>query len=83
LEEVGKRMLEKLAWRLREKGMTLVLTPALISFLVKKGSDPEFGARPINRAIQNHIESLIAERIIAGEYKSGSSIALTEEDLNI
>jgi ATP-dependent Clp protease ATP-binding subunit ClpC len=81
LTEVAKHMLEGLSWRLRAKGMALVVTPDLVQFLVKHGSDPEFGARPLNRVIQDKVESVIAEGIISGVYKNGSKIELHAKDL--
>jgi ATP-dependent Clp protease ATP-binding subunit ClpA len=81
LREVAKIMLARLSWRLKEKGMELVVNNALLDFLVEKGSDPKFGARPLNRAIQDTIEKIIADKIIAGELRPGSKIEFSEMDL--
>ncbi len=82
LRKVAEGMLKKVSWRLKEKGMTLIVTPELLDFLVKKGTDQKFGARPLNRAIQDTVEKLIADRIISGEYKTGSDIEFKKEDLS-
>ncbi len=81
LREVSKRLLSHLSQRLKEKGITLKVNDSLISFLTKKGLDPKFGARPLNRAIQETVEQVIAKKMISGEIGSGSEIELTESDL--
>ncbi len=81
LKQIAQLMVKKLQNRLREKGIQLVINDELLNFLVKEGSDPEFGARPLNRAIQEKVEKIIADKIISGEIKAGSSVTLTEKDL--
>jgi ATP-dependent Clp protease ATP-binding subunit ClpA len=81
LKQVATLMLQKLAKRLEEKSLKLVITDELVNYLVKVGSDPAFGARPINRVIQNQVEETIAKKLISGEIKPGSEIVLSEADL--
>ena len=81
LKKIAELMLNKLKKRLYEKGYDLEITPALIDFLVREGSDPQFGARPLNRAIQEKIEKVIAEEIISGALRPGSKVVLREDDL--
>lgn len=81
LEKIARLQLEKLEKRLAEKGIYLVINDELIKYLMKYGTDPKFGARPMNRAIQDKIEQAIAEKMIRGEAKPGSEITLTEKDL--
>ncbi len=81
LKEVAKVMLGKLTWRLKEKGMKLVVNDSLLNYLVLKGSDPKFGARPIARAIQDTVEKKIADKIIAGTLKAGSEVEFGPIDL--
>jgi ATP-dependent Clp protease ATP-binding subunit ClpC len=81
LARVAKLMLDKLNNRLEEKGITLSITPELINFLVEKGNDPVFGARSMNRAIQEKVEEIIAKKIISGEAKAGSVVTLRQADL--
>lgn len=80
LREVAERLLNLLSRRLKEKGITLKTSEALINYLVKKGSDPKFGARPLNRAIQESVEQIIAKKMISGEVSSGSTVELTDKD---
>jgi len=63
------------------KGITLKINDSLISFLVKKGMDPKFGARPMNRAIQDKVEQAIADKIIKGEIRPGQKVSLSPADL--
>lgn len=81
IQKVARLMLIRLAKRLMERGIELVVTDSLVSYLSKIGYDPQFGARPMNRAIQEKIEQLIADRILRGEIQSGSKVTLTEADL--
>ncbi len=81
LRDIAKFMLKRLEWKLKEKGVTLIVNDILINFLVKKGSDPKFGARPLNRAIQDTVEKIIADKIIAGELKPGSGLEFFKSDL--
>jgi len=82
LRKISSLMLNKLVWRLKGKGITLIINDALLNFLVKKGNDPKFGARPLNRAIQDSVEKIIAEGIISLKYRAGSTVELTEMDLS-
>lgn len=81
LKKIATLMLTKLKKRLYEKGFDLEITPTLVDFLVREGSDPQFGARPLNRAIQARIEKVIAEKIISGVLRPGSKVSLAEADL--
>lgn len=82
LRKVAELMLGRLIWRMKEKGMTLVVNDALLDFLVAKGNDPKFGARPLNRVIQDVLEERIARGIIDGTYRAGSTIEFSSTDLN-
>ncbi len=81
LREVARLMLGRLQKRLAEKNMDLVITEDLITYLMKFGVDPKFGGRPMNRAIQEKIEELIARNIIKGVIKPGSKIEFSAKDL--
>lgn len=80
LRQVAKLQLEKLAERLREKGVDLTINDALVDYLIQFGSDPQFGARPLNRAIQDKVESLIAEKLLRGEIQTGQEVTLSSTD---
>ena len=74
--------LGKLAKRLQEQNVELVINADVISFLVEKGSDPQFGGRSVNRAIQNDIENLIAKKIVSGEARPGGKIEINKNELS-
>jgi ATP-dependent Clp protease ATP-binding subunit ClpC len=80
---VAKIMLNRLAWRLKEKGMTLVINDALLNFVVTAGRDPKFGARPLNRFIQDVVEKKIADGVISGKYKANSTIEFSSADFQV
>jgi ATP-dependent Clp protease ATP-binding subunit ClpA len=81
LQKIAVLMLKKLQTRLTEKGIELVVNDALLKAVISAGTDPQFGARPMNRAIQEKVEQVIARKIIAGEAPSGSRLELTEAEL--
>jgi len=66
LNEVRKPMLEK--------ALSLEITDAAKEWLADKGYDPEFGARPLRRVIQNHIEDPMAEDYLVGKYQPGDTV---------
>ena len=80
LRKVAKLMLNRLRKRLAEKNIELVINDHMVTYLMKFGVDPKFGGRPMNRAIQEKVEELIARRIIRGEIKPGSKIEFKTED---
>ncbi|MDC0161172.1 AAA family ATPase, partial [Gemmatimonadales bacterium] len=65
--------------RLAEEEIKLTLTDAAIEFLVNEGYDEKFGARPLKRAIQRHLEDLLSEGILQAEFSSGDEL---EVDVN-
>jgi ATP-dependent Clp protease ATP-binding subunit ClpC len=60
--------------RLGEEELTLRLTPAAREFLVDRGYDEHFGARPLKRAIQKYVEDPLSEKILVGEFAKGDEI---------
>ena len=75
--------LRRVRERLAEHGLTLDLTDEAKEFLIDEGYNPDFGARPLRRAISQHIEDPLSEDILRGLYKGKSRIVVstrTEED---
>jgi ATP-dependent Clp protease ATP-binding subunit ClpC len=70
-------LVEELRTRLNRKGYGLIIAPSVKRLVIDKGYDAKNGARPLRRAIQDEIEHLIAEGIIAGEYNKGDILKLT------
>ncbi|MEK7557250.1 MAG: hypothetical protein AAB538_04710, partial [Patescibacteria group bacterium] len=82
IREVATLMLRKLNKRLDEQhGITVTLTDDLVDFLVRVGYNPEFGARPMARAIQNTVEFVIAQKLLKGEIEPGQEIVLHSSTL--
>jgi len=79
--QIAKLMLDKLATRLRAQGIVLVINDALISAIMLKGADPVFGARPMQRAIQDIVEKRIAEKILQGKTGPGVPLEFTKKEL--
>jgi ATP-dependent Clp protease ATP-binding subunit ClpA len=62
--------------RMMTKDITIDMKPAVYTHLAEKGYDPQFGARPLNRLIQNTILNKIANMIIGSEVKAGDTIVI-------
>lgn len=77
---VANLMLNSLHERIKARGYDVSLSDDLVAFLVEKGYSPEFGARPMNRVIQDVLEEKVAQKIISGEATKGSTISLSLSD---
>jgi len=71
---------KKVAARILLKEITIVLDEKAKEFLIEKGSDPQYGARPMRRAVERHLEDPMAEEILRGTVKSGDIAHVTVED---
>lgn len=78
--DVASLMLGSLYERVKERGYEVEVTKDLVDVLVEKGYNPEFGARPMQRVLQDVVEEKIAQKIIAGEVQKGDTITLTKSD---
>ncbi|MZQ74907.1 MAG: AAA domain-containing protein [Peptoclostridium sp.] len=72
-------MVEKLIHRLSELDIQMELTEDAKKFIASKGYDPEFGARPLKRAIQKHLEDRISEEMLRGNIRKGEHVVVREE----
>ena len=68
------------AERLKEQNISLEVSREAKDFLIEKGFDPVFGARPLKRTIQRYLEDSLAQEIISKKYKEGSSIKVTRKN---
>jgi ATP-dependent Clp protease ATP-binding subunit ClpB len=68
-----------LSGRLQRRGLGLDVRDEAKDLLAAVGFDPQFGARPLKRAIQRHLEDPLAQRLLAGEFVSGSTIVVTAQ----
>jgi ATP-dependent Clp protease ATP-binding subunit ClpC len=74
LGEIVVLMMRDLQKRLAERNLNIELSDAAKAWLVKVGYDPAYGARPLRRAIEQHVETPLANRILAGEFADGGTI---------
>ncbi|MDR0869316.1 MAG: ATP-dependent Clp protease ATP-binding subunit [Planctomycetaceae bacterium] len=77
LSAVVELELKKVRERLRERGLKLLLTEEAKQHLIKKGSNLDFGARPLRRALENSIEDPLSEELLKGEF-NGKDIVKVE-----
>ncbi|WP_082194230.1 ATP-dependent Clp protease ATP-binding subunit [Bhargavaea cecembensis] len=77
---IARKMLDDLAVRVAEQGITLTYGDGLIDWIVREGTDPDFGARPLKRFIQRHVETAVAHGLIQGGYAEGDTIEAVLED---
>lgn len=80
LEEIVSLMSGELRKRLKEQEIDFILTEAATRYLSKAGFDPTYGARPLRRAIQKHIEDRLSEELLKGNIKYGDTIKIDEKD---
>ena len=73
-------MLRDVQHRLSEEELTLSLSDAAVDFLVERGYDDKFGARPLKRMIQRYVEDALSEKILMGEFAKGDEIAVDVAD---
>jgi ATP-dependent Clp protease ATP-binding subunit ClpB len=72
--------LGRLEQRLAQQNLTLDVDAAAKKLLVSEGYDPQFGARPLKRAIQEHLLDPLATKLLAGEFKPGDKIEVSAKD---
>ena len=72
--------LRNVANRLKDQDLTFDFTEEVKSFLIEKGYDSKYGARPLRRAIERHLEDSLAEAILGGEIKHGEVIRVEVKD---
>ncbi|NPV77964.1 MAG: ATP-dependent chaperone ClpB [Anaerolineae bacterium] len=74
LARIVDLQIERVAHLLAGRGLTLDVTPAARTFLAEAGYDPNFGARPLKRAIQRELQDPLALHVLSGEFKAGDTI---------
>jgi ATP-dependent Clp protease ATP-binding subunit ClpC len=67
-------LLADLSSRLEDQELSLELTPAAKSLILREGTDPAFGARPLKRTIQRLVENPLARALVSGEFRPGDQI---------
>ncbi|NOZ39820.1 MAG: ATP-dependent Clp protease ATP-binding subunit [Planctomycetes bacterium] len=77
LKEVVDLELAKIRGRLQERGLEINLSDDAKEFLIKKGSNTDYGARPLRRAIESFVEDPLAEELLKGEFNGKDTIKVT------
>jgi ATP-dependent Clp protease ATP-binding subunit ClpC len=77
IAEIVHILLADVRMRLGEEEITLRLTDDAVVFLVEKGYDEKFGARPLRRAIQRYLEDPLSEKILVADFSAGDEIEVT------
>ncbi len=78
--EIVDLMVAEVQERLEEKSLRITLTDAAREWLAKVGFDPSFGARPLRRAVQRHVENVLAREILEGRFSDGDEISVDVGD---
>ena len=77
MEQVIEMELKKVTKRLTEHGLKVEITAEAKEFLMDKGYSPDFGARPLRRAIEHNVEDPLAEDILRGAFKGKDTIKIS------
>lgn len=78
-DQIGKivdLLISRLASRLKDKNLSLSVTPEAKDYIIKNGYDEVYGARPLKRFIQDTVETAVARRILSGELTAGETIVI-------
>ncbi|MFM8807954.1 MAG: NDP-hexose 4-ketoreductase, partial [Chthoniobacterales bacterium] len=79
LDHIVDLEVKKVVDRLKAKDIKLVLEPEAKEFLISKGYDPQYGARPMRRAVERYLEDPVAEEILRGSYQPGQELHVVKE----
>ncbi len=77
---IARKMLEDLVKRLNGQEIAMTYSDDVLDWIVKEGTDADFGARPLKRFIQRHVETLVAKEVIKGDIKPNDTLALAMKD---
>lgn len=81
INNIAEILLKSLTQKLSDDGYVFKSNKEITDYLVEIGFDPQFGARPMQRAIRDKLESLIAKKIIEGEIKKGQEFEILAQEL--
>ena len=79
LEQIVDLEVKKVVDRLKAKAITMVLESDAKEFLIIKGYDPQYGARPMRRAVERYLEDPVAEEILRGSYEPGQHLLVVRD----
>jgi ATP-dependent Clp protease ATP-binding subunit ClpC len=76
VEKIVGLQMKEIAQRLQEKGLSVDLKDGARKWLARQGYDPNFGARPLRRAMQKHVEGPLSVKLLKGEFKAGDCVVI-------
>ena len=76
IHQIVKLMAKNIIDRIKEQNINLKITPAAIDIVAEAGFDAEYGARPIRRVLQDKIEDLLSEELLAGNIETGATVTI-------
>ncbi len=76
VERIVGLQMKEIETRLAEHGLSVRLTEAARGWLAREGFDPQFGARPLRRALQKYVESPLSVQMLKGDFKSGDAVVV-------
>ena len=79
LRQIVELMIKDLQGRLLERKLSIELTEEAMSWLAKAGYDPQFGARPLRRAIERYVENPLSTQVLRGEFNEGDTVVVDVE----
>jgi ATP-dependent Clp protease ATP-binding subunit ClpC len=80
MADIVKLEVGKVKSRMKFKDVEIVLTAAATDFLIEKGYDPQFGARPLRRAVEKYLQDPLAEEILRGTIKPSETVEVSVVD---
>ena len=80
MERIVDLQMYEIAERLTELGLSVELTDAARGWLAREGFDPQFGARPLRRALQRHVESPLSVKLLRGDFERGDLVVVNAGD---
>jgi ATP-dependent Clp protease ATP-binding subunit ClpC len=80
LEQITELLLDETRRRLRAQGIEVEFTPEAVSWLAERGFEPQFGARPLRRAIQRGVDNRLSRLMLDGRVRSGQRIRVLVRD---
>ncbi|MFN2272855.1 MAG: ATP-dependent Clp protease ATP-binding subunit [Anaerolineae bacterium] len=80
VEQIVDLQMDEISVRLAEQGLAVELTDGARAWLARQGFDPQFGARPLRRALQRYVESPLSVQLLRGEFERGDLVVVEAEE---
>ena len=83
ITEIARLLLERTTRRLRPQGIEVEFTQEAVEYIAEEGFDPEFGARPLRRAIQRRVDNELSRLVLGGSLEPGDKVVVGAEEGNL